>query len=71
MAEAGVEAEGRMEAMILTACCLNELLRCVLRLLFLEVDNGERGAAGLDERAAELVPEPAGGAGDDGDLTRG
>ena len=66
--EAGVEAEGRMEAVILTACCLNELLRCVLRLLFLEVDNSERRAAGLDEGAAELVAKSARSAGDEADL---
>ena len=69
--EAWVEAEGRMEAMILTACCLNELLRCVLRLLFLEVDNSERRAAGLDEGAAELVAKSARSAGDDADLFTG
>ena len=55
MAEAGVEAEGRMEAVILTACCLNELLRCVLRLLFLEVEDRKLGAPGLGERAAKLI----------------
>ena len=57
-----------MEAGILTACRLDELLGGRLRLLFLEVDDGERGAAGLDECAAELVPETTRGAGDDADL---
>ena len=53
---------------ILTACSLDELLGGVLGLLLLEVDDGEGGAAGLDERAAELVAETAGGAGDERDL---
>lgn len=57
--------------MILTACCLYELLRCVLRLLFLEVNNSERCASGLDEGAAEFVAKAACCPGDEADLVRG
>ena len=56
---------------ILTACSLDELLSGVLCLLLLEVDDGERRAPGLDERAAELVAETARSAGDDADLFAG
>ena len=56
---------------ILTACSLDELLGGVLCLLLLEVNDGERGAAGLDEGAAELVPKTARGPGDKADLGRG
>ena len=56
------------ENSVLTAGSLDELLGSVLCLLFLEVDNGERRAPGLDKRAAELVAETARSAGDDADL---
>ena len=57
--------------MILTACSLDELDGGLLGLLLLEVDDGEGGAAGLDEGAAELVPETARGPSDETDLDRG
>ena len=59
------------ENSVLTAGSLDELLGSVLCLLFLEVDDGERRAPGLDERAAELVAETARSAGDDADLFTG
>ena len=56
---------------ILTACSLDELDGGLLGLLLLEVDDGEGGAAGLDEGATELVAETARGARHDGDLLWG
>lgn len=58
----------RIERRMLTACCFDELLCCLLCFVFLQVDNGERGAARLHERSAELEPKPARCAGDHRDL---
>ena len=55
--------------MILTAGSFDELSCRRLSLVLLEVDDGKGRAAGLDERAAELVPEAARCTGDDGDLS--
>ncbi len=57
--------------LILTACSLDELVCGMLRLFLLEVDNGERRAARLDERTTELVPKTARSAGHDGHLSAG
>ena len=57
--------------MILTAGSFDELSCCRLSLVLLEVDDGERGAAGLDEGATELVAETPRGARHDGDLLWG
>ena len=57
--------------MILTACSLDELDGGLLGLLLLEVDDGEGGAAGLDEGATELIAKAAGGACHNSHLARG
>ena len=62
------DSRQKREGGIRTASFLDEGLCALGCFLFLEVDDGEGGAAGADEGAAELVSETAGAACDEGDL---